>query len=139
MSYCPSSSDNMNDLEAERALLTIPQTTNIGLLTTARWAMPLLEKLKANDKPSLLVTNSLLWQFPVPQYFALSMVKTSQRCLVRCLEQTYPDVHVALINVGGIVSLQDPVNNPKAIGEKFWEAYEQEKGEWTVDVNMFTP
>lgn len=98
--------------------------------------MPLLEKLKATDKPSLLVTNSMLWQSPIPQYFSLSMVKTSQRSLVQSLQQSYPGIHVALVNVGGIVSPEDPVFNPKAIGEKFWEVYEQKKEQWTSEVNI---
>jgi hypothetical protein len=52
---------------------------------------------------------------------------------------SYPDVHVALINVGGPVSPDEPVNNPGNIAQKFWETYQLEKGEWSVDVNMFTP
>ena len=110
------------------------QTTNIGLLTTARWAIPLLSK--ATDKPTLLVTNSMLWHTPFPTYFSISLVKTAQRNLVKSLEMTYPDIHIALVNVGGIVNAEDKIFNPKAIGEKFWEVYSQEKDEWTFEVNI---
>lgn len=110
------------------------QLTNIGLLTTARWAMPLLSE--ATDKPTLLVTNSMLWHTPFPQYFSLAMVKSSQRNLVKSLEMTYPDIHIALVNVGGIVSPEDKIFNPMAIGEKFFEVYSQEKDQWTFEVNI---
>jgi hypothetical protein len=96
--------------------------------------MPLLNK--ARDKPTLLVTNSLLWEQPIPQYFALSMVKASQRNLVKSLEMSYPDVHIAMVNVGGIVSPEDKIFNPNAIAEKFWEVYSQDKSQWTFEVNI---
>ncbi|KAG0645479.1 hypothetical protein D0Z07_8592 [Hyphodiscus hymeniophilus] len=119
---------------AEEEVIKDFMITNIGLLTTARWAMPLLTK--SVDKPSLLVTNSMMWKRPVPQYFALSMVKTSQRTLVQMLKTSYPDVHVAMVNVEGIVSPKDPIFSPKAIGEKIWEVYEQDKGNWTLEENI---
>ncbi len=46
------------------------------------------------------------------------------------------DVHVALLNVGGQVSKEDKYFNPPAIAEKFWELYEQEKGKWTLDLDL---
>ena len=64
------------------------------------------------------------------------MVKASQRNLVQCLEATYPDIHIALINVAGIVSPEDKIFNPKAIAEKFWEVYSQDKGQWVSEVNI---
>jgi NAD(P)-dependent dehydrogenase (short-subunit alcohol dehydrogenase family) len=123
----------MSPLEL-RTLLKSWQTTNIGLLTTARWAMPLL--MKATDKPTLLVTGGMLWYTPVPEFFSLSMVKTSQRNLVRTLEMTYPDVNIAQVNVGGVISVEDKIFNPNAIGEKLWEVYAQEKDQWTSEVNI---
>lgn len=50
------------------------------------------------------MTSSLLWQSPIPALFALSMVKASQRNLVQSLAAEYPDIHTALLNVGGPVS-----------------------------------
>jgi len=109
-------------------------TTNIGLITTARWALPILSK--ASDTPSLLVTSSLLWADPFPMFFSLSMVKASQRNLVQSLQKTYPGVHIALINVGGQVSRDDPYLNPNAIARTFWELYSQKEEDWTLDLNI---
>ena len=117
-----------------RALLRTMQTTNIGILTTARWAIPLLSK--ATDKPAFLVTGGMLWETPKPDFFSLSMVKTSQRNLVRSLAMTFSDVHIALVNVGGIVSPEDKIFNPTAVAEKFWDVYSEGKGQWTSEVNI---
>jgi hypothetical protein len=107
------------------------------MLTTARWAMSLLNK--SMKKPSLLVTNSMLWHSPIPQYFALSMVKTSQRNLVQSLRLLYPEVHVALVNIAGLIRPEDPFFNPKVIGEKLWEVCEKDKEQWTLEVNILGP
>ena len=68
--------------------------------------------------------------------FSLSMVKASQRNLVMSLQKTYPNVHVALLNVGGAVSKEDKFLNPEAISRKFWELYSQQKGKWTEDLDI---
>ena len=64
------------------------------------------------------------------------MVKTSQRNLVQSLKATYLDVHIAMVNVAGIVSPEDPVFNPKAIGERIWEVYGREKSDWELEENI---
>jgi NAD(P)-dependent dehydrogenase (short-subunit alcohol dehydrogenase family) len=98
------------------AILVNPfQTTTIALYTAAQWGLPLLSALKPEDKPSLLVTSSLLPQQPVPQVFSLSLAKASQRNLVQSLAMTHPDVHVALLNVGGPVSREDRWFNQPAV------------------------
>lgn len=129
---------------APSALLEFPEeellkdfaTTNIALYTTAQWALPLLSKMKAEQHPSFLVTSSLLWKYPFPMFFSLSMVKASQRNLVESLKLSFPDVHIALLNVGGQVSPEDKYYNPPAIAEKFWELYSQEKSAWTFDLDL---
>ncbi|CZT50581.1 uncharacterized protein RSE6_11593 [Rhynchosporium secalis] len=55
------------------------------------------------------------------------MVKSSQRILVQTLGLTFPDVHCALLNVGGQVSEEDPNMNPTLIAGKFYELYDQKK------------
>lgn len=109
------------------------QTTNIALYNTARWALPLLQKPDV-VKPSLLITSSLLWYSPIPQFFSLSMVKASQRNLVQSLQMTYPDVHIALLNVHGPVSEGDEWLNPGKIAERWWDVYSQEKEQWTGEL-----
>jgi len=125
-------------------LLTFPEeeilkdfkTTTIALYTAAQWGLPLLSALKPEDKPSLLVTSSLLPQQPVPQVFSLSLAKASQRNLVQSLAMTHPDVHVALLNIGGPVSREDRWFNQPAIAKKLWELHSQEKDKWTLDLDL---
>jgi hypothetical protein len=112
------------------------QTTNIALYTTANWALPILSKAPTSSNPSLLVTSSLLWKEPYPPFFALSLVKASQRNLVQTLAATYPDIHLALLNVGGIVNKEDKYLNPDAIAEHYWDLYAQKKEEWTFDLDV---
>lgn len=69
-------------------------------------------------------------------FFSLSLVKASQRNLVQSLHKTYPDIHFALLNVGGQVSKDDKYLNPDAIAEKYWELYSQSKENWTLDLNV---
>ncbi|KAF8848993.1 NAD(P)-binding protein [Acephala macrosclerotiorum] len=120
----------------EEELLKDFAVTNIALYTTAQWALPLLSKMKEEQKPSFLVTSSLLWKYPIPMFFSLSMVKSSQRNLVESLKLSFPDVHIALLNVGGPVSPEDKYLNPPAIAEKFWELYSQEKSARTLDLEI---
>jgi hypothetical protein len=68
--------------------------------------LPILQQ--ATDKPSFLVTSSFLWEDPIPMLFSLSMVKASQRNLVQSLQKMNSGVHIALLNVAGPVSPEDP-------------------------------
>ncbi|KAK0124667.1 hypothetical protein ONS95_009613 [Cadophora gregata] len=126
-------------VEGEEEIVKEFMITNIALYTAAQWAMPILSKLPVEQKPSFLVTSSLLWKHPYPPFFSLSMVKASQRTLVQCLGLAFPDVHCALLNVAGQVSEDDKVFNPTAISEKFWELYDQEKDAWTLDLDVLAP
>ncbi|KAK4041220.1 hypothetical protein C8A01DRAFT_34741 [Parachaetomium inaequale] len=81
----------------------------------------------ANNKPALLVTSSALPLHPIPQLFALSLVKAAQRNLVQSLNLTYAPsgVHVGVINVAGAVSPDEPERNPTNIAAKTWEWFEE--------------
>ncbi|KAE9378631.1 putative NADP(+)-dependent dehydrogenase [Stipitochalara longipes BDJ] len=120
----------------EEEILKDFKTTTIALYTISHWALPILNSLPASSQPSLLITSSLLPHEPVPYVFSLSLVKASQRNLAQSLALTYPDVHVALLNVGGPVSWEDKWFNPPAIAKKFWELYTQEKDKWTLDLDL---
>lgn len=77
----------------------------------------------------------MLPHHPIPQFFALSLVKAAQRNLMQSLHLTYAPqgVHVGLINVGGPVSQEHEVWNPKNIAEKAWGWFEEgEKGGFEV-------
>jgi len=107
----------------------------------AQWVIPRLMKLAESSpeaKPSLLVTNSLLYVQPVPFVFSLTMVKAAQRALVQCLDMTYREqgVHVGLISVGGQVDPKNKVLNPSNIAEKSWDLYNQKRNEWTLEVEL---
>jgi NAD(P)-dependent dehydrogenase (short-subunit alcohol dehydrogenase family) len=83
-----------------------------------------------NNKPALLVTSSALPLHPIPQLFALSLVKAAQRNLVQSLSLTYaPEgVHVGVINVAGQVSPDEPERNPTNIAAKTWEWFGEGRG-----------
>ncbi|KAK3988823.1 hypothetical protein QBC44DRAFT_97113 [Cladorrhinum sp. PSN332] len=85
-----------------------------------------LAKGDASSKPALIVTSSALPQHPIPELFALSLVKAAQRNLVQSLNLTYtPEgVHIGVINVAGVVSPEEEVRNPKNIADKTWEWFE---------------
>ncbi|KAH6637259.1 hypothetical protein F5144DRAFT_210030 [Chaetomium tenue] len=82
---------------------------------------------EGGNKPAFLVTSSALPQHPIPQLFALSLVKAAQRNLVQSLNLTYaPEgVHVGVINVAGQVFPDDPVRNPTNIAAETWKWFEQ--------------
>ncbi|KAK5011280.1 hypothetical protein LTR28_004232 [Elasticomyces elasticus] len=91
-----------------------------------------------NSKPSFLVTNNMLYKTPMPSLFSLSVVKAAQRSLVRCLSQVYEKdgVHFGLVSVEGAVSESSPNCNPKNIADKTWDLYNQERGDWTLEVEI---
>lgn len=101
--------------------------------------MPHLLELAKQDStamPSIIVTSSMLPQHPIPQLFALSLVKAAQRNLVQSLSMTYGSqgVHVGLINVGGQVSPEHEVHNPTNIAAKAWDWFSKSKEEPTLEV-----
>ncbi|KAH8805323.1 hypothetical protein F5884DRAFT_444510 [Xylogone sp. PMI_703] len=112
------------------------KTTNIALYTTAAWAIPILEALPSSESPSIIVPSSFLCQDPIPQLFSLSMVKAAQRNIVLSLQKTYPNIHIALVNIGGQVSSEDPYLNPDAISKKIWDLYTQSPGSWTPEIDI---
>lgn len=105
------------------------QTTNLALYIVAQHYIPKLQALtKPNSslKPALLVTNSHLPWDPVPQLLSLSLVKASQRNMVRSFNRAFSDsgVHVGLISVEGEVKPENKVRNSTTIAEMtvaFWE------------------
>ncbi|KAK7756777.1 hypothetical protein SLS62_001220 [Diatrype stigma] len=95
-----------------------------------------LSKEDSEAKPALIVTSSMLPLNPIPQLFALSLVKAAQRNLMQSLSMTYGSqgLHVGLINVGGPVSPADEVWNPTNIAVKAWDWFSKPKEESTFEV-----
>ena len=63
------------------------------------------------------------------------MAKAAQASLAKLLARENEGVvHVALVTVGGQVTLKEEVNNPANIATKFWELYGQERGRWGFEM-----
>ncbi|GAB1318261.1 Short-chain alcohol dehydrogenase [Madurella fahalii] len=86
-----------------------------------------LAKTDRSSKPALLVTSSMLPMEPIPELFALSLVKAAQRNLVQSLNKAYgpQGVHIGVVNVSGPVALEEKERNPTNIAAKTWEWFEQ--------------
>ncbi|MCJ1373891.1 hypothetical protein MMC20_005121 [Loxospora ochrophaea] len=110
---------------------------NLGLYTTASVLLPHLQALaksKPSAHPALFVTSGAIIHQPFGPVFSLSMAKAAQASLVKLLaDENQGAVHVALVTVGGPVSPDEEVNNPQNIATKFWELYEQERGNWEFE------
>jgi NAD(P)-dependent dehydrogenase (short-subunit alcohol dehydrogenase family) len=102
--FC-SSCDSIVDIILVKAADT-PQVAVVGLYTTAMWAMPHLSALAANAQkeahPSFLVTGGGLYKNPMPQFFALAMMKAAQVNLAGSLAREYgpKGVHVGTLFAG---------------------------------------
>lgn len=59
------------------------------------------------------------------------MAKAAQASLVKTLAEENKGVeHVALVTVGGQVTMEEAVSDPANIATKFWGLYEQKKRSW---------
>lgn len=110
---------------------------NLGLHTTAGALLPHLQDLAKSEPtahPALFITSGAIIHQPLAPVFSLCIAKTAQASLARVLADQNEDVvHVALVTVGGPVSLEEEVNNAEHIATKFWELYQQEKGSWEFE------
>lgn len=111
---------------------------NLGLYTTASTLLPHLQALAKTHPeahPALFVTSGAIIHQPFAPVFSLSMAKAAQANMTKLLAEENKDVvHVALVTVAGVVSMEEKVSNPPNIASKFWELYEQEKGNWEFEM-----
>ena len=111
---------------------------NLGLYTTASKLLPHLQALAKTHPeahPALFVTSGAIVHQPVASFFSLSMAKAAQANMTKLLAEENKDVvHVALVTVAGIVSMEEKVSNPPNVASKFWKLYEQEKGSWEFEM-----
>ena len=111
---------------------------NLGLYTTASKLLPHLQALAKSHPdahPALFVTSSAIIHQPFAPVFSLSMAKAAQANMTKLLAEENKDiVHVALVTVGGQVSMEEKVDNPPNIASKFWELYEQKRGSWEFEI-----
>lgn len=113
---------------------------SLGTYTAAKVLLPHLQALakeKPGSHPSFFVTSSpIIYQAFAP-VFSLSMAKAAQANLVKFLAQENKDViHVGLVMIGGPVSPEEPVNNPKNIANFVLKLWEQKKGNWVSEINV---
>lgn len=111
---------------------------NIGFYVTASWAVPLLSAAagRPDAHPSFLFTNSPLWDRPISAFFSLSMQKAAQYNLALSLKQILASkgVHVASVNIEGLINVDDPVLNPTAIADNLYKLYEQDQSDWQWEI-----
>lgn len=93
-------------------------------------------KADSSARAALIVTSSALPHHPIPQLFALSLVKAAQRNLVQSLQLQYgaEGVHIGVINVAGPVTPEDADRSPTIIAAKTWEWFEGAKGNPSFEV-----
>jgi NAD(P)-dependent dehydrogenase (short-subunit alcohol dehydrogenase family) len=127
---------SFDDYNEEEILMDF-KIVNLGLYSTAKMLLPHLRALahqKPETHPCFFITSAPLIHHPFPIVFSLSMAKAAQASLAKTLADKEKDVvHVALVTVWGPVTFEEPLNNPVNVAVKFWEAWEQKKGEWTFE------
>lgn len=113
---------------------------NIGLYVAATWAIPHLTAVakEQGSHPSILFSNSGLWDHPIGDFFSLSLQKAAQYNFAGSLNQLIgpQGVHVGSVNIGGIISDDDPDMNARLIASKLWDLYAQEKENWTFEIKI---
>lgn len=113
---------------------------NIGMYVAATWALPHLTSVaqQPNTHPSFLFGNSGIYEHPISDFFSLSMQKAAQTNFAGSLSQIAGPrgIHVASVNIGGIISDDDPEMNAKLIAGKVWELYSQDKDNWSFEVKV---
>lgn len=121
-------------------LLTTPQSMNIGMYVAATWALPHLTSIaqQPDRHASFLFGNSGIYEYPISDFFCLSMQKAAQTNFAGSLNQIAAPkgIHVGCVNIGGIVRDDDPEMNAKLIASKIWELYSQDKDHWTFEVQI---
>nr|POF08144.1 putative oxidoreductase [Quercus suber] len=116
----------------------------VSLYAVASWAMPKFLAAVGNISsmtPSLLVTSGMLAKDPFPAMFSLATCKAGQYSLIQSLHKQYEPqgVHCGVIFIGGTVSADAKVTNPRNIAEELWKMAAAEKGKGSVEVTLMDP
>ncbi|KAH8810600.1 hypothetical protein F5884DRAFT_875133, partial [Xylogone sp. PMI_703] len=67
------------------------------------------------------------------------LVHDFKRNLMLSLRKAYPDVHIALLNVGNQVARENEHFNPDVVAGRWWDVYQSRlkaSKEWMTDVNI---
>jgi short-subunit dehydrogenase len=114
---------------------------NVGIYVAATWALPLLaEVAKQPSHPAFFLSGSGIGYQPFSPFFSLSMQKAAQDNFLLSVDQIAAPqgIHIARIDINGIVSPDDPVTTPDACAQEHWNLYQQEKGGWKHAVELGT-
>ena len=113
---------------------------NVGIYVAATWALPLLaESAKSpGAHPSFLLSGSGIGYRPFVPFFSLSMQKAAQSNFLLSFEQVAgpQGVHVARVDINGVVSPDDPELSPDAVAAQHWRLYQQDKASWEKIANV---
>ena len=120
------------------------QLMNIGQIITATWALPLLAEVakRPGTHPTFLNSSSGIGDEPIPQVFSLSMNKAAQNNFLKSLAHLAgpQGIHVARVDINGVVSDEKPELNAKNIADQHWKLSQQEEKDWEamIDVGSFS-
>jgi short-subunit dehydrogenase len=106
---------------------------NVGIYAAAVWALPhLAESAKQGGQASFFLSASGIRQQPLNPFFSLSMQKAAQCNFLKSFDQIAgpKGVHVAYLDINGIVSPEDKYCSPKLVAEEHWRLYQQERAQW---------
>lgn len=95
----------------------------------------------SNMNPSLVVTSGMLAKDPFPAMFSLAASKAGQHSLVHSLHKEYESkgVHCSLIVIGGFVSQESKVTNPRNIAQEAWKVLDVPRGDGKLETIMMDP
>lgn len=106
---------------------------SVGIYVAATWALPYLAESAQNDgHPSLFLSGSGIGYWPFNPFFSLSMQKAAQNNFLQSFEQIAAPkgVHVARLDINGLVNPDDPEVAPDMVAEHHWALYQQDKASW---------
>jgi NAD(P)-dependent dehydrogenase (short-subunit alcohol dehydrogenase family) len=112
---------------------------NVGIYVAATWAVPLLaEVAKQGSQPAFFLSGSGIGYQPFSPFFSLSMQKAAQDNFLLSLDQIAAPqgIHIARIDINGLVSPSDPVTTPDACAQQHWKLYQQPEGSWKHAVEL---
>jgi len=116
------------------------KSMTLGLWVVVIWALPHLTAVagKSGSHPSLLFTNSGLWDRPIADFASLSLQKAAQyNMLLSYKQQAEPKgIHVGGVNIGGLVNDEDPMMNPRNIAQALFDLSQQDKPNWQWEAKV---
>ena len=114
-------------------LLSDFKLNGVGIYVVATWAVPrLAETAKSGSPAAFLLSGSGINYQPLAPFFSLSMQKAAQSNFLKSLDQIAgpQGVHVARLDINGMVSPEDDILSPDKIAKEHWRLSQQPQAEW---------